>query len=783
MRKWILWVVLAVCCLTGCGRKQPEVVGSAESSEEPKKDYVAEYQAQTAVDPFAVKWCVQDTENSEVFYRQETYRAPLFENKAKTGEGYTTWRIDGYGCCDAYFHGYSESYEYKTTRYFVDKLNLETLEVETYEYLPVENNSPCYLTYTGEKLYGIFEGFDEDGFVNRVTLTELLPDGSYGESIEIGDFAIEKGLTPKEDHFLFQFDLHYCRSKKVIYFIPFDKTGFYVLGEDGTLQYEFSGFGAEGDSEFSFYAITDNGDAIFLAYDKTSRESSFFIYENQSVKKLHTEQGQIDFVVQDFASVDAFGNVVYLEKRNNIVRWNLETGKRERLYCGTKSMDDLQFMACTKEGKILLVTDDIEGMSLSLYSASGPAQTVELKLETASGFYSYDLKTKIETFEKTHPGVTIKLGKALDNFNDRDIHLNQIYQDIIDDKGPDLILMETQDMQRFVENGALMDMSGVIDEKAECILPGLMKNGQVDGKQYLFPQNAYISTALVNKSVWDKPTWTVEEALDTLEQFEKEHPKECHLYSGFSGYSTGLGALDYFISDLEHGPFVDMASRTCSFDGELFRRVLELCKKYDERTTGESSNYVNQNAQITQFKEGNTLFTIPFSQDFGAFSSYQARLEDDCNWVGYPTDSASGNTIRGGMCIAVSSKTQHREIIEEMLRCFYSFDYLMEFAGWQTPIRTDILEKNVIEDCNWSSEIQVRTGRRTYVPISGKKKDGTSYINEYIQFLLSCKSTDPYFDALISIIEEEAEPYFENQKSVSEVQKLIQNRVMLYINE
>ena len=113
----------------------------------------------------------------------------------------------------------------------------------------------------------------------------------------------------------------------------------------------------------------------------------------------------------------------------------------------------------------------------------------------------------------------------------------------------------------------------------------------------------------------------------------------------------------------------------------------------------------------------------------------------------------------------------------------YSFDYLIDDLTWSVPLRTDILDKTVVEKSDWTDDIIIRLSARSCSPVQGKKKDGTSYKNEYMDFLKSCKSGNNAYGEVISIIQEEAEPYFLNQKSAEEVQKLIQNRVNLYLNE
>lgn len=774
MKKWVCLLAVIMCCLAGCGRQQAPP-GNEPGTEESTRDYVAEYQAGEKLSPINIEWKAQDPENAQTYYRQEKYIAPLFENQPANA-----WYGGDIGFGDSYYYFYTVYGEKDCKGFFVEHLNLSTFETEKIQY-PGERGGPTGIVYDGEKIYGVFESYDKEGFVEGSVLTELLPDGTFGADIDLYEVSDEKKLLPKEPYWAYQKTVHYCAQKEVIYLIPDDESALYVLGKDGKLEYEFTGFG-QGRTTVSLFARTRDGDAIFVSFD--GQESTFFMYDDHEAKKLFSQPGEVDPYSYDMASCDAYGNILYLEKQANIVSWNLVTGKKERLYCGSVELfKDLNFLTRTEEGKLVMLLNDIDGRSLSLYSAAGPAQKVEIRIETES-YYPYRFQEKIRKFERTHPGVTFVLGSELQNYKDHDTHVSELYREFIEGNGPDVVIMDPVSLDQFVRNHVLMDMSGLLGEEEMCILPGILEGGQVDGKQYLFPLSADAGPVLVRKSVWDKPSWTVEEVLNLLEEQENLGTEDFFFASTDGGYSRYWMMLYFFIKEIDNSPFLDPGTKTCDFEGDLFRRVLEVCKRYDEIAQTYGDNYyMDDSVRIRDFKAGKRLIYYPGMFSFNSFSILQAKLEDDCNWVGYPTDSGNGNTIKSGMGVVISNATEHKEILEEFVRCMYSFDYLTDDLGWTVPLRTDILDKTVIEKADWTDDILIRTGSRSYTSIQGKKKDGSSYKNEFMDYLKSCKSGSNAYKEVISIIQEETEPYFLNQKSVQEVQKLIQKRVYLYINE
>ena len=63
------------------------------------------------------------------------------------------------------------------------------------------------------------------------------------------------------------------------------------------------------------------------------------------------------------------------------------------------------------------------------------------------------------------------------------------------------------------------------------------------------------------------------------------------------------------------------------------------------------------------------------------------------------------------------------------------------------------------------------------------KPDGTSYVEDYIEFMDSCILMPPEDSAIASIVMEETQPYFAGDKNMDTVIGIIQSRVQTYLNE
>ncbi|MBO4807550.1 MAG: hypothetical protein J5537_00805, partial [Lachnospiraceae bacterium] len=65
----------------------------------------------------------------------------------------------------------------------------------------------------------------------------------------------------------------------------------------------------------------------------------------------------------------------------------------------------------------------------------------------------------------------------------------------------------------------------------------------------------------------------------------------------------------------------------------------------------------------------------------------------------------------------------------------------------------------------------------TIDPLSQEK------VNELIEYFKNCTLTNAYDDAIVKIITEETEAYYEGQKSADDVCAVIQSRANMYLSE
>ncbi len=114
-------------------------------------------------------------------------------------------------------------------------------------------------------------------------------------------------------------------------------------------------------------------------------------------------------------------------------------------------------------------------------------------------------------------------------------------------------------------------------ELLDGIFTSSQQGGVIDGKQYAIIPEVSSTVLFVDKEVWDKDSWTLEEAVNAMKQ-NKQYSSSLSQFD----YDSGAGALlDIFLYDLDNTPFLDLKNGTCDFTNPLFIELLQYYKDKD----------------------------------------------------------------------------------------------------------------------------------------------------------------------------------------------------------
>lgn len=470
---------------------------------------------------------------------------------------------------------------------------------------------------------------------------------------------------------------------------------------------------------------------------------------------------------------------IYYSTRNNLVRWNWKTGVREKIFdCSANGFSvglNNKYCITNEAGQLFLL--DLSGDKSQLYSFSETEPVYESPIriaDIASIQASEFVQSCAAAYSRKNPLYHVEYEMA-----DHD----RIINEIVAGNGPELLVVNREDMETLYEKGVIQDLSNVLsDETREQIYSSILEAGQIDGKQIGLGWNGSGFTQYVSRDVWQKDTWSVEEFVNLVEARESELED---IFVGIvPSFQEPFVIFRYIaMMDLKNSPFIDWEKCECYFDSALFRKVLELSMRYGKVVDGYSVNDQDafQNAGIQELKEGRALAYIgggPGSMN--VFSQEMTKLGDGFYSVGCPTGEKSGTFVLTDQFLVVNAKAEAKDTLYDFLQ--YCYDYDTQRAKGPENVRKDVMRTFVVPSGSDIWPWMFNTGGGNGVMLTAKP-DGSSWMEEYLECMdgsvpLPMKSQEVY-----DMIREEVEYYFDGARGIDQTIDVLQRRVQLYLEE
>lgn len=525
----------------------------------------------------------------------------------------------------------------------------------------------------------------------------------------------------------------------------------------------------------SYLCRTPEGLPVFVSRNLQNRSNTYWIFD-QDAGELRS-LGQSGYMSLDCGCMDSHGNIYYFTSMGILVRWNTLTGKRENIFdceanhiCGNMAAEKL--MAVRVNGDLLVLDPVTENKSIYVLSREAPVE--ERVLTLVSACYGHSLEqTAAALYSMKKPGVRIAFSAA--DGEDFSSCITNLTNRIVAGDAPDMFIVPAETMYMLYEKDALADLSDVIPEQLRDQVFGCVWNaGTIDGKLMGLTTGISCHSMLVSDDLCPGDTWTLTDMLDLADQ-APENTLKGLIPLRYRDSSPSELLYEIALRDMET-TFVDRTAGTCHFDSETFRRLLEYCKN----TPVPETDYTQQNPALARaVVNGEYIACSCRVNSLLDFSEQMSFFPENYHWIGVPTYRESGNLVYASDFLVVSKDTENMDLIREFLPTLYGDEIARKYPN--NCLRRDVLQSRVVIP-DWDSRPQFNMGEGTYLLLAGKP-DGTSYVEEYIDFMDS-GILSPVEDELIaSIVLEEAQPYFSGDKSAETVIDIIQSRVQLYLDE
>lgn len=254
------------------------------------------------------------------------------------------------------------------------------------------------------------------------------------------------------------------------------------------------------------------------------------------------------------------------------------------------------------------------------------------------------------------------------------------------------------------------------------------------------------------------------------------------IFAGSSGEGQPDNILYYMaMKDVKNSPFVDLEKGECYFDSELFRKVLELSKRYGGNEDQDGNGSVSYEEKKRELKEAlDNGRAIAYPDTVFGLSDFSTQLEylgEDYYYVGYPTSGGSGNYLNCREYMVVNKAAAEMDMIQEYIR--YLFEEDNQRGMGSSTVRKDVLSNFLVY---YNTEVDFDRGDGS-LEVVGIKPDGTTYLEEYFAYMNGCVQLSETTEEIWEMVSEEAAYYFAGQKEIDKTGDVIQRRVQLYLDE
>jgi ABC-type glycerol-3-phosphate transport system substrate-binding protein len=499
--------------------------------------------------------------------------------------------------------------------------------------------------------------------------------------------------------------------------------------------------------------------------------------------------GNRDLLLMDFGGLISYDLVNATSTR--VLNW---------LDCDIVSTS-IRFYTLMADGRIAVITNtdrySTDGAWEYVFLTKTPASQVPQKdiieIGTIFEISNSKLSEIIVNFNKYSDSyrITVKSYAIYTDFSaasqDREDSIASMAADLLTGEGPDIISFSDGfvDYEIFAARGFLEDLTPYSQKSDILHLDNLMdavvRACSYDGKLVCLPTQFNVQT-IVGKTalVGNKTGWTMEELGDLVDA----HPDEEIFMS-----ATKSSMLELCMTYLGES-FLKWEEESCDFDSDEFKQMLALCNRFPQQAYVDTQHTVDiQDSLVNDsvLLQAAVIRTLPF------YMMARGQFLEPATCIGYPTaDGSPGNIMTfWGDTFGISSQSEHKEGAWAFLE--YALTY--KWRGNQGfPILKSVFEANAAASLLPDGALDVN-GNEAYWPKSALydtinriysldcPQPTQADIDSLRALIDSATYRSRTNSVIMSIIAQEAAPYFAGHKTVDEVAEIIQSRASIYVSE
>lgn len=385
----------------------------------------------------------------------------------------------------------------------------------------------------------------------------------------------------------------------------------------------------------------------------------------------------------------------------------------------------------------------------------------------------------INSYNDNHPDVKIEVINYLDHYSDPLEALKQIKIEISAGKGPDMINFGGQYSPLDASSGMLVDLytfmqndESFVGQEFFCNILASFEVG--DSLYVLVPNYRIDSYATVNSRLSGLDRMDMTQLIDAYNILDDESI----LFPGETKKAV-FGMLCY--GNLEN--YVDWDTGICHFNSDSFKSILHFANQFPLSLT-----MANDFSAKKIFAEGRALLYPVSIDNVYRTAAIRTLYGQTPTYIGYPFDSGNGNLAAVvDTAIGISSTSTNKAEAWEFLKSLLDSEFQNSIEKG-LPLRISSLEHKLENarktefDSNGEKEVKeqlIFDGEEpvNIYEISNEDAETLKAIIHNIEYSMTTDSN------LYSIVLEEADYFFNDDRNEDDVANIIQNRTSVYINE
>ncbi|WP_044915978.1 ABC transporter substrate-binding protein [Butyrivibrio sp. WCE2006] len=549
----------------------------------------------------------------------------------------------------------------------------------------------------------------------------------------------------------------------------------------------------------------DGDDDYYYAYMYAMRDDSIYIYEDNwdgdSTGLVKFNPDNMSFDGEASLPEGVYGGSslypgkcydFYIADSTSISAFNIGDEKTT-LICDLTSSDILSnyfsYVGDDESGKLYVLNNDEESkpMLASMVKVD-PSEIADKETITIGTVWTpMDVRKQVVRFNRKSDKYRISLiDYAEDNMDDTgDAYsdsINKLGLDLVQGQGPDMLIVDyDMPIQSYAEKGVFEPLDSYIENDTDIQLSDYVTNivdsTRVGGKLYTVVPSFSVSTCVAAKDNVGDEKVTLGNYKDICEK------------NGIDP-AVGMGAMTRNSASELYATtgttYIDYENATCNYDSEGFVDLLKFVKQFPE----EMDEDMDYEEYDTYYRENKSLL---LSYIISSFKEYQVLEKGyfgkDIVFNGFPTVDGGESYISVNTQIAMNKDCKNKEAAWEFMKSFLVDDY-QDRLDYGFPIKTSALEAQAEKAQHKPYYIdsdgkKVETSESWHaggqdIEITEMSKEETGKLMDFIK---SLTNTVSYENKIWTIIYEEADAFYEDQKSAEEVADIIQSRVSIYLSE